>query len=282
LATNRQFGVSTHLFHAQRLAREHLAAIAAHGFTTVDVFATRSHFDYHSPSAAADLQEWLAAAGLELNAVHAPVGERYENGRWSGLLSIASADADARAYAVSEAERALHVARRISIRTLIVHLGPPRGAVTAGPQSRASARRSLEELAKAAEPLGVRMAIEVLPNELSRAGSLVHLIETDLAGSNVGICFDFGHAHLDGRLVDAVETTAEHMIAAELHDNRGRHDDHLVPLDGVIDWPSALTFVQKVGYDGALVFELAAAGPPKATLARAAAARERIKGMLTE
>ncbi len=278
---NRQFGVSTHVFHAQRLCRDHLAAIAAQGFTAVDVFATRTHFDYHSGGAAADLQEWLAAAGLELNAVHAPVGERYENGRWSGLLSIASADLDARAYAVAETERALHVARRIPLRALIVHLGPPRGTVAIGQQSRASARRSLEELAKAAEPLGVRIALEVLPNELSRAGSLVHFIETDLEGTNIGICFDFGHAHLEGRLLDAIETTAEHMVAVELHDNRARHDDHLVPFDGTIDWPSALTFVQKVGYDGPLILELVPGGSPKTTLQRAAAAREKIRQMLS-
>ena len=36
----RLFGVSTHLFHGQRLAREHLLEIAAHGFDTVEVFAT--------------------------------------------------------------------------------------------------------------------------------------------------------------------------------------------------------------------------------------------------
>ena len=63
----RQFGVSTHLYHSQRLSREHLLEIAAHGFERVEVFATRTHFDYHNPAAVADLQQWLAEAGLELH-----------------------------------------------------------------------------------------------------------------------------------------------------------------------------------------------------------------------
>ena len=42
-----RFGISTHLYHDQRLSRDHLAQIAAHGFEAVEVFATRSHFDYH-------------------------------------------------------------------------------------------------------------------------------------------------------------------------------------------------------------------------------------------
>ncbi len=55
-----RFGVSTHLFHAARLDREHLVEIAAHDFETVEVFATKTHFDYHDPAAIAQLGEWLA------------------------------------------------------------------------------------------------------------------------------------------------------------------------------------------------------------------------------
>src|ERR1700688_4825480 len=112
VVTKRQFGISTHLYHNQRLTREHLGQIGAHGFERVEVFATRTHFDYHNPAAVADLQQWLAEASLELNSVHAPIGERYAAGRWSEPLSIASADPDARAHAVKEAEHALHIARR--------------------------------------------------------------------------------------------------------------------------------------------------------------------------
>ena len=99
----------------------------------------------------------------------------------------------------------------------------------------------------------------MIPNELSRAGSLVHFVEEDLDDADVGICLDFGHAHLDGDVVDAIETVSEHLIATHVHDNRGRTDDHLVPFDGTIDWPGALTAVQKVGYDGTLMFEIGGA-----------------------
>src|SRR6266403_1632985 len=85
----RQFGVSTHLYHGKRLCREHLLEIAAHGFETVEVFATRSHFDYHNDAAVADLQQWLAEAGLELHGIHAPIAESYTGGRLGPPLSIA-------------------------------------------------------------------------------------------------------------------------------------------------------------------------------------------------
>jgi sugar phosphate isomerase/epimerase len=276
----RQYGISTHLYHGQRLAREHLLDIAAHGFETVELFATRTHIDYHNPAAIADLQQWLGEAGLEAQSIHAPVVVAYEGGRWIGPLSIASADAAERERAVEEAERALHIARRIAVRRLVAHLGFPRTQPQGPGDSRAAARRSIEELVAAASPLGVQLVVEVIPNELSRAGSLVHFVEDDMAGSNIGICLDFGHAHMDGDIVDAIETVSEHLVATHVHDNHGRADDHLVPFDGTIEWPAALTALQKVGFDGALLFEIAAHGSPKDTLARARKARERMERLL--
>src|SRR3974390_3415068 len=101
---NRKFGVSTHLFHGQKLSRDHLVEIAAHGFEAVEVFATRTHFDYHSDQAIADLQEWLADTRLELHSVHAPITGSYVGGKWGPALSLASADKDKRAQAVAEPE----------------------------------------------------------------------------------------------------------------------------------------------------------------------------------
>ena len=275
----RQFGVSTHLYHAQRLCRDHLLEIATHGFECVEVYATRTHFDYHNPAAVADLQQWLGEAGLELRSIHAPTAEGFTGGRWSGSLSLASADPEARAHAVSETEKALHIARRIPAAVLVAHLGIPRTQTGPG-DSRAAARRSVEVLLRIAEPLGVRIAVEVIPNELSRAGSIVHFVEDDLDG--VGICLDFGHAHLDGDVIDAVETVSEHLIATHVHDNRGRRDDHLLPFDGTIDWAGTLLAVQKVGYEGPFVFEVVPNGSTKETLARARAARQRIETIMAD
>jgi sugar phosphate isomerase/epimerase len=277
----RQFGVSTHLYHGLRLGQEHLVEIGSHGFDRVELFATRTHFDYHNEAAVADLQQWLAAAGLVLHSVHAPITDSFVGGRWGVPLSLASADADARAHAMDEAERALQIARRIPFGVLVVHLGVPR-TLSADPadNSRDGARRSVEALQRLAEPLGVRIAVEVIPNELSRASSLVHFIERVLDAPGVGICLDFGHAHMDGDVVEAIETVSEHLVTTHVHDNRGRTDDHLVPFDGSIDWPGALTAIQKVGYEGTLLFEIAAHRSAKEVLQQARLARERMGRLL--
>jgi sugar phosphate isomerase/epimerase len=274
--------VSTSLFHGQRLGREHLRAIGAAQFTVVQLAATRSHFDYHHESATADLQQWLAEAGLTLASVHAPVSERFSANRYEEPLWLASADAGVRAQALDETTRALHIARRLPFQTLVVHIGSPRQADPAARSSRDGARRSLEALHQAAAPLGVRLAVEVQQNDLSEPGALVHFLTDVLDIAEVGICLDVGHAHIAGDVIDAIETVSEHLAAVELHDNRRRGDDHLVPFEGTIDWPGAITTLQKVGYDAPFVFELAGRGDPAGALTRARQARRQIERLLAD
>lgn len=281
MARTRPAGISTHLFHNHRLSREHLIDVGAAGFDRIELFATRTHFDYHSTSAIADLQGWLAESGLELHSVHAPVGESFANGRWGPLLTLASPEAAVRQRALDEAERALHIARRLPFKVLVVHLGLPKTPQsTPGENSRDAARRSVETLARLAEPLGVTVAVEVIPNELSRPGSLVHFVETLADGIRVGICLDFGHAHMLGDAVDAIETVSEHLVTTHVHDNRGRTDDHLLPFEGTLEWSSALTATQKVGYEGVWLFEIGAQGPTRATLQKLREVRTRMERML--
>jgi len=270
------YGVSTFLFHGKRLGRDHLREIAASGFERVELFTTRTHFDSQNPSSIADLQGWLADAGLALHSVHAPVVESYSEGRWGPPITFASSDPETRQKALGEVEQALQIARRLPFRYFVLHLGLPRPAEN----SRDAARRSIEALHRTAKPLGVQLVVEVVPNELSRAASLVHFVENVVDAADVGICLDFGHAHMDGDVVDAIETVSEHLVTTHVHDNRGRNDDHLLPFDGSIDWAAALTAIQKVGYDGTLMFELPERGPSKETLKSLRNIRDRMEKML--
>jgi sugar phosphate isomerase/epimerase len=278
----RSFGISTHLYHGQRLNRDHLREIAAAGFDTVELVATRTHCDYHNDAVVADLQEWLADAKLVLGSVHAPVADGFAGGRPGTPVNLASPHAAEREAALEEATRALQIARRLPFPVMVVHAGNMRTAQQQpGDNSRDGARRSIEALAAFAQPLGVTIAVELIPNELSRAGSLVHFVEEVLEPGAAAICLDLGHAHLDGDLVDAIETVSEHIAIVHAHDNRGRGDDHLLPFEGTIDWAAAITALQKVGYDGTIVFEPAPRASTRETLERARHARGRMERLLT-
>jgi sugar phosphate isomerase/epimerase len=172
----RRFGVSTRLYQRYRLGRDHLLEIAAHGFEAVELVAARSHLDYQNPAAVADLQQWLAEAGLELASVHVPADE----------------DADA----------ALLIARRLALARLVLRATTPRDTA-----------KMVERLAGAAAPLGVALAID--STSMTPIRSLVHFVESGV-DVPVGICLDFAAAAVGGRLVDTLEEVAEHLALARL------------------------------------------------------------------
>jgi sugar phosphate isomerase/epimerase len=277
----RHFGVSTHLYHHERLSRDHLVEIAAHGFEAVEIFANRPHLDVTDAAVVAELADAVQDTRLQVRAVHAPIAESLVRGAWSTPLSIASGDDAARRQAVSAVEQAMRLAASIPFERLVVHLGVPDSQQPARTDNQRDAvRRSLETLHQSASRAGVQLALEVMPNALSTAEAIVALIEDDLELPGIGICLDLGHAFLMGDVADAIETVSGHLITTHVHDNRGRTDDHLVPFDGRIDWDSTLMTLQKVGYDGALMFELAGSDEPRAVLERAAKARERMERIL--
>jgi sugar phosphate isomerase/epimerase len=275
-----RFGISTHLYHDRPLERAHLEQIRGYGFEAIELFATRSHFDYHDESAIQALAGWLSEIGLTLNSVHAPITTSAAGGKWGTNFSNAATDQARRQAAVAETAAALQIARRLPFEVLVVHLGTPTAKSEAGDNSRAAAFRSAEEICRLAEPLGVRVAFEVIPNDLSTAASLVAMLESDLDARHAGICLDFGHAHLMGDVADAVETAAEHLIATHVHDNRRREDDHLAPYRGSINWDMALMTMQKIGFDATYLLELSNVSTPEAVLDDARAARERFERTL--
>ena len=276
----KTFGVSTHLYHGERLRREHLIEIAAHGFETVEVFATRGHFNYHDPAAVNALAEWLQDAGLQLHSLHAPIVDSLVNDTWGRAFSTATRDAEERQATLREMEAALRVARQIPFRFFVLHLGIPAAQhPRADDNNRDSALRTVEDVQRLAEPLGVTLALEVMDNALSTAPALVDMLERDLAALNIGICMDVGHAHMLGDTAEAIEIASEYLVTTHIHDNGRKKDDHLVPFEGSINWAATIMELEKIGYDGVLMYEVRNADGAARVLERSVSARRKLEGL---
>lgn len=278
-----RFGISTHLFHAERLSRRHLESIAERGFTRVEVFATRTHFPYHDVAAVAELKLWLDDLGIEAGSMHLPITAGVPGGIWGKPYSNASTDASVRQQAIEETRIACDAAARLGCAIGVLHLGLPRGMEMPAPDNdMRAARSSLEQLVDAAAAAGIQLAIEVIPNNLSGPDVLHDLLAGDLELGSTGVCLDFGHAHLMGGAPEAAELLGGHILTTHVHDNRGHADDHLVPFAGTIDWTTTLMAMSKVGYSGPLMFEVADDGDPARVLERTIGARRRLQAILDD
>lgn len=278
-----RFGLSTHLFHGERLTRRHLARIAARDFSLIEIFATRTHVDYHSKPAMAELRTWLDDLGLTAWSMHAPICDGFTGGQWGRAYSPATTDAARRQEALDETAAAFTAARQLGCAVMVVHLGIPRGQpVGADDNNIGAMRRSLAVLAEASLTAGVRLALEVIPNDLATPEALVDWLTGDLELDDAGACLDVGHAHLVGGAPEAAEVLSGHIVTTHIHDNTGRSDDHLVPFAGTIDWPATAMALSKVGYAGPLMFEVPDHGDAERTLDQAVGARARLRAILDD
>jgi len=114
---------------------------------------------------------------------------------------------------------------------------------------------SIEHLHAFAKPLNVRILLENIPNELSTPERLVEMIHT-AHFDDVGVCFDFGHAHIVSSVREGFETLRGHIRSTHVHDNDKNKDSHLWPGQGTIDWKEAMELLRSAPQVPPLLLEL--------------------------
>lgn len=235
--------LSTYLFVSRRLTPELLGQIAEAGFEALEIFATRSHFDYTTKQEVQAMASALSQHRLGLASLHAPTSRDLSATREGGApLSLCEVERVRRVEAMDELKRVIDVAEDLPYSRLILHMGGPRE--TADPRKRDAAFSSLEHLVLHAHHAGVTIAVENTNSEMGDPAYLRAFVdETRLTGLRFN--FDLGHAHLsDGaeneRIERAFAPLRELVVSAHVHDNHGEKDEHLPPYDGTIDWEVAV------------------------------------------
>jgi len=252
--------LSTYLFVSRKLNRELLGQIADAGFTGVEIFCSRAHFDYSSKTEAREIGSALESLGLTLTSLHAPTSRDLSATRESGQpLSICEVERVRRIEAMDELKRAIDVAEDLPFPRMIFHMGGTRE--TADPRKRDAAFSSLEHLILHARHVGVTICVENTTSEMGDPAYLRSFYdETRLIGLRFN--FDIGHAHLaDGpeeeRIGKGFAPLRDLVVGAHIHDNHGDKDEHLPPYDGTIDWEKAVkTLKAAPGRDLPLLLEL--------------------------
>ncbi len=252
--------LSTYLFISKKLTPELLGQIAEAGFQGIEIFCTRSHFEYTLKQEVRAMADALEAHRLQLVSVHAPTSRDISAMRESGTpLSICEIERVRRIEAMDELKRVIDVADDLPYSRLILHMGGPRE--TEDPRKRDAAFSSLEHLILHARHAGVTVCVE---NTLSEMGSpdclRAFVDETRLNGLRFN--FDIGHAFLaelpeEERLEKSFAPLRELVSSVHLHDNHGEKDEHLPPYDGSIDWPNAIKLLKSASQNSLpLVLEL--------------------------
>jgi sugar phosphate isomerase/epimerase len=250
-----QPGLSTHVFFQHRLHPGLLDALAAAGARHIEVFAARHHFDYTDTLAVRELAAWFRSNDVRA-ILHQPIyiTDRADT-QWSRHvapnLNLIAPEKSHRIAAMDEVKRALESAEQVPFASAIISLGLNHSAWDE-PAIEHSIT-AIEHLKAFASPLGVRLLLENMENEVTTPEHLLYILKTGHFDS-VGVCLDIGHLHLampvDGAPQDsgvggAVELLGGRIAQLHLHDNHGPFahntdvkDEHLWPGDGTVNWPA--------------------------------------------
>ncbi len=247
--------VSTYAFVRERLHPGLLEGLVRAGAEAIEIFAFRGHFDYaNRRQHVVEIAQWFKSTGATLHSVHSPMYSSYEWARRDmEPINIANPERKGRIEAMDEIKRALEIAEHVPFRFLVQHVGA--GNESADDRKFDAAMSSIEHLRAFAKPLGVRLLLENIPNELSTPDKLLELLHV-AHFDDVGICFDTGHAHIMSNVAAAFETLKSRIQSTHVHDNNGDRDSHLWPGDGNIDWPHTMELLRSAPNTPPLLLEI--------------------------
>ncbi len=247
--------VSTYIYVKERLHPGLLDKLVSGGAQAIEIFGARQHMDYaNRKQHVREIADWFRTSGVPLHSVHAPLYADYEWGRAGAPpINIAAIDRAARIEAMDEIKRAIELAEQIPFRFLIQHIGLPNEYFDE--RKFDAAMTSVEHLRAFAKPLGVRVLVENIPNDLSTPERLMEFIRV-AHFEDVGVCFDVGHAHMMGEVAQAFETLKSHIHSTHIHDNDKARDSHLWPGAGTINWKETLELLSQAPNRPPLLLEI--------------------------
>ncbi|MGI8772015.1 MAG: sugar phosphate isomerase/epimerase family protein [Acidobacteriaceae bacterium] len=271
-------GLSTHVFLNQRLHPGLLDLLERGGAQAIELFGARQHFDYTSRQHIKEMAGWFGSKEIEAHSLHAPMYPDTEMGRGGApAVNVVHSEKSRRIEAMDEVKRALEVAEVLPFRFLVLHLGDRDGSWNE--RTLEDALTAVEHLQAFARPLGVRLLLENIQNEITQPKNLREIIRVGHF-TDVGVCFDSGHAHL-GEGVAATLAELKPLIGStHLHDNGGDKDTHLWPGDGTIGWPPLMDELRSAPRTPAALLEIHHnLGDAPETVAMKAAAAFRLLGV---
>jgi sugar phosphate isomerase/epimerase len=267
-------GLSTHVFLQQRLNPSLLETLVRGGAKSIEVFAARHHFDYTDRGAQQELGNWFRSNDVTAS-MHMPLfaDEAHWTKHTQPTLNLISLNKSTRIETMDEVKRALEAAEQVPFTSCTLHLGLKDDQWDT--RALDDSLTAIEHLKAFAGPLGVKLLLENLGNDVAKPE---HLLEIVRVGhfSTVGFAFDVGHANLgsgsaetkDGPAKSAVELAfdaftpvADRVVQIQVSDNNGVRDEHLWPQvdveHGYIDWAMVKTKMSAFPAETVVSLELA-------------------------
>jgi sugar phosphate isomerase/epimerase len=231
-------GVSSTHF-SQEQVEDTIAKVASE-FKHWEIFAEAEH-DLQKISARLE----VVRGSYDLSySVHAPIGD----------TNLAGLSERMRESSVLEMIALMERMAELGITMMTVHPGYSSLSIP-GQELKAlrQSKTSMRTLDRASREYGIAVAVENMPNIPIMLGRTAEQLADIVDGTELGICFDRGHANTTGQTDAMIDTFGKRIINIHIHDNNGDKDDHMTIGDGGIDFEKVLRRLG--GYKGNYIIE---------------------------
>ncbi len=172
--------------------------------------------------------------GLKFTDSHAPYGYSWD---------LNCPDRERRPELLKGQMTVLQAAAVAGVKVVTMHIGRHHDGHTL-PELRELTVDSLANLLPEAERLGVIIAIENTLHPADTPDEVLFYLDY-LKNTNLGCCFDSGHANMFDGCEKVILQLQPHIVTAHLHDNHGERDEHAMFGDGTINWPETIALLKR-------------------------------------
>ena len=239
------------------------------GYEALEVLIT-DEGDLTMSTSEADCQKLAAIAadeGIELASVCASVREQPKD--------LITNDDAIRAASIETVKRCLATTRAMGVDTMLLTIGALNDDLYYN-EAYANALKSLQLIAPVAEDLGVNVAVEYVWNKFLLSPMEFARFCDEVASPRVGLFFDTGNMVVFGYPQHWVRICGKHLMKVHFKDFKRQGYEWTPLLKGDVRFPEVMAELRKIGYDGALLSEVA---PSIASLEDTAAAIRQIMEM---
>jgi sugar phosphate isomerase/epimerase len=264
-----EVGLSTGIAFRHPIA-DALPPIAQAGFRAIEVSTAPQHLDLSRPDPEA-LGRQIAEHGLRVHSLHAPFGVG---------VNFTSPDAGERQRALERLACAAETLERLGGGLYVIHPGGEDQRWIWERESRlALSVDGLTRVWEECHARGLDFVVETpLPHLLGGQPDDLAWILDRIPTEGTGVCVDTSHTALGGFLFDVLDRFAGRIVHIQASDNRGVADDHLPPGAGNLDWKRVVVALERIGYAGVFMLEVAGNGDIQQNVNAAAAAARAVLG----
>lgn len=247
-----EVGLSTGIAYRHPI-EEVLDPIARAGFRAVEISTAPQHLALTDHRRLEAVRDRMAALGLRSHSLHAPFGHD---------VNLTSPDAGQRRDALERLTQAADALQTLGGVHYVIHPGGEDQRWIWEKQARlAHSVEGLTRVWEACRLRGLTLVVETpLPHLLGGQTEDFSWVLERLPVEGTRVCLDTSHTSLGGSLFEVIERFGSRIVHVQASDNRGVTDDHLPPGEGVIDWSHVVSALERVGYEGVFMLEVAGNG----------------------